>query len=308
MDRKPKIIITGAGGFSGRHACEYFEGAGMSVTALVRKPGEEPLPGAVVSCDILRKAELADLFREIQPDYVLHLAGRNSVAESWEQPELFMETNVMGTIHVLEAVRSSGKAHCRTAVVGSMLSFPLSEEPEPPHPYSMSKTLQVIAARCWKSLYNLHVSVIQPVNLVGPGPTNGICGLLAKRIVQWEQGAGGSKPFQLSTLEEPRDYLDIRDAVRAYGRILTDGKSGAAYTVGTGKLHTLREVTETFSRLATSALKIEVSGSRQPTVPPVLDVKPLQALGWSPIIPFEQSLSDMLDYCRSASRRAGIGE
>ncbi|MBW7462350.1 GDP-mannose 4,6-dehydratase, partial [Paenibacillus sepulcri] len=102
-----------------------------------------------------------------QPQYVLHMAGKNAVGPSWSDPGDTLANNVMGTVNLLEAVRriDRGSLNCRVLVVGSMLRFPLpagGEAPEPPHPYSLSKTLQVLTARSWSALYGMDIVVAEP--------------------------------------------------------------------------------------------------------------------------------------------------
>ncbi|RAV01248.1 NAD(P)-dependent oxidoreductase [Paenibacillus sp. YN15] len=289
------VLITGAGGFTGRHACRHFAAHGYSVAAAVRREDGEPIEGRLHICDLTDKAAVKRLVEETKPRFVLHLAGRNAVADSWKDPLGCMEANLLSTLYLLEALR--GLEYCRLLVAGSMLGFDLADSPQPLHPYSLAKTMQVLIAQAWSFLYSQEVLVAKPSNLIGPGRSNGICGLLAARIARWEKGTDTSS-FCLSSWHEKRDYLDVRDAVAAYRVILESGQSGAVYPVCSGAMRSLGDLVETYRGLTPLTLPIEV-GNTPPLPPPLpMDASLTGRLGWSPAIPFTQSLSDALDFCR----------
>lgn len=353
----PRILITGAGGFTGRAACDYFVSKGYEVAAVVRsadpsqgKPGgggaldgkpdggagavpdraeahREPgaaggpgsshagyppdafrarqapfsagrpggMPaGTLYACDLTRREDVSALAAEVEPDWVLHLAGRNSVAESWKDPAAFLQANVMASVYLLEALRT--RPGTRILVAGSMLGAAEPGEPLP-HPYGFSKMLLLYAARSWHRWFSQQIMVALPSNLVGPGPSGGICGLLARKIAALEKG-GPPEPFRLSSLGEERDYLDVRDAVSAYETILGHGEPGAVYRIGSERLRPLGEIVSVFRSLTPAALPLEVENKPRPEPVRPMDVSALKALGWSARIPFETSLSDALDYYR----------
>jgi GDP-4-dehydro-6-deoxy-D-mannose reductase len=295
--KESTVLITGAGGFTGRHACRYFAALGYSVAAAVRREDGEPPEGRLYVCDLTDKAEVKRLVEETKPRFVLHLAGRNAVGDSWKDPLGCMEANLLSTLYLLEALR--GLANCRLLVAGSMLGFDLSDSPQPLHPYSLAKTMQVLIAQAWSFLYSQEVLIAKPSNLIGPGRSNGICGLLAARIARWENGTDASV-FRLSSWHEERDYLDVRDAVAAYRIILETGQSGTVYPVCSGSMRSLGDLVATYRGLTPLTLPIEV-GETAPLPPPLpMDAAVTQSLGWSPSIPFAQSLSDALDFYRGA--------
>ncbi|MEI0737902.1 NAD-dependent epimerase/dehydratase family protein [Paenibacillus sp. JTLBN-2024] len=137
--RKRVIMITGASGFTGGHACRYFAGLGMRVAGIVRQTQALPAIEGVryYTCDLMDKQKLDELARKIAPDYVLHLGGKNSVPESWADPLLYMETNVLPTLYLLNALRPFPA--CRVLIAGTKAVFSLTPPYRPPHPYSLSK-------------------------------------------------------------------------------------------------------------------------------------------------------------------------
>ncbi|AWB45808.1 UDP-2-acetamido-2,6-dideoxy-hexulose 4-reductase [Paenibacillus sp. CAA11] len=304
---KHRVLITGAAGFTGSHAVKYFAYKGYEVVAAVREltPSLSTFYTAgvnYVSCDLADAAAVLKMMYHVQADYVLHLAGHNSVAESWLTPLLFIETNLMAALHVLEAVRASGTA--RVLLVSSMLKFDLTYPQKPNHPYGLSKSLGEAAALCWGKLYNLDIVIAEPANLIGPGPSTGICALFAKYLVQWERGEQ-PPPFQLSSAEERRDFLDVRDAVVAYELLMQQGQSGQTYPVCSGQMRSLEEVTEAMKALVAISPPVHIKGkgaaadsSSSEASWSDIAAERLLGLGWSPAIPWKQSLTDILQYYR----------
>ncbi|MFC4099627.1 NAD-dependent epimerase/dehydratase family protein [Paenibacillus xanthanilyticus] len=315
---RPRLLITGAGGFCGEHACAHFASAGWHVTGAVRRL---PRQGAMQAgtdgvewraSDLTAPSEVKALLADARPDAVLHLAGVNAVGPSWDDPASALEANLMGTVYVLEAIRASGRP-IRAIVAGSMLRYPLpsgTQAPAPPHPYGLSKSLQVLAAQSWAAMYGMDVIVAEPGNLIGPGRSRGIVALLARYAAETELAAerGEAPPpaFRLSSRTERRDMLDVRDAIRAYELLLTGGESGRVYPLASGSMITLGELADSFARLAHAPLAFEVGSSAAPSPLPA-DTSALTALGWAPSIPLAQSASDTLEQMRRLVRSGPDG-
>ncbi|MCL6459607.1 MAG: NAD-dependent epimerase/dehydratase family protein [Gorillibacterium sp.] len=331
------MMITGASGFVGGHACEYFAALGLRIIAVVstnrrEASGLKLLPSSKAAendpgmsanleewaCELTDRDQVRSLMHAVRPDYVLHLAGRNQVKDSWQDPVGYLETNLLGTVYLLDALRQTS-SQARVLVAGSMLGFPLDERPNPPHPYSLSKAFQVLAAQSWGKLFNQDIMVAQPANLIGPGPSTGICALLAGWIARREKGTQQGD-FVLTSLTEQRDFLDVRDAVKAFSSIFLQGESGESYRTSSGVPRSLGELLEIFRRLSSVSLdiiapalspfpeKAKPEGEKQLFAPesafqrlnsPVkAEASSSQLLGWSPSIPFEQSIEDTLHYFR----------
>lgn len=290
------ILITGARGFSGQHACRYFAQHGWQVTAVVRRGADRFMDHIrYAAAELTRQAEVDALIQEVQPEAVLHLAGCNSAADSWRHPALHIETNLLATVYLLDALRRVGKG--RMLVVSSMLNFRLDGSSKPPHPYSLSKTLQLLTAQAWGQLFQQDVMIVKPSNLIGPGESTGICGLLGRYIARRERG-DVLKPFRLSTRTEQRDFLDVRDAVAAYAVILEQGAAGQVYPIGSGRLRSLGELAEAFCAAAGCTLEIEAGKQAVQADPELADLQAIRALGWQPSIPLQSSIADVLAYYR----------
>lgn len=328
-----RLLITGAAGFTGRHAVAYFAAGGAEVTAVVRRATAEaslfPVGAQQYICDLGDRKAVADMIGEVMPDQVLHLAGKNSVPESWRDPLLYMETNVMATLYLLEALRS--RPASRILVAGSRLKYRPDSPAGPPHPYSLSKTLEELVSLAWGTLFKQPVLMAEPSNLIGPGPSTGFCSLLAQHIVRSEgaAAAGESPPaaFRLSSRHTRRDFLDVRDAVRAYGYILDKGQTGTIYRIDSGVQRELGEIAGKL--LVHAAVPVEMDWGPQqeeqraadspssavPEKPPSASAdREVQqgrednaaVLGWKPETGLDRSLDDIIGYYR-AGKEGRIG-
>ncbi len=295
MDLTPKLLITGASGFTGQHACRHFLQSGFEVIAVTRNTKFNNHFQTEYG-DLTNKEDVKRIVKKIKPQYLLHLAGQNHVEQSWADPVSSIETNVISTLYLIEALRHESP-HCRVIIVGSALQFNPNQISTLIHPYSLSKTLQVVIAQSWKVLYNVPIVIAKPTNLIGPGFSNGVCSIFAKRIVNMEMNKV-EKSIEVNNLDAERDFLDVRDAVKAYEFILVKGNTGEIYDISSGKSYSLREVVNSLKSLTTIDFKIN---SR------VIDLKeekiknnPLKVLnlGWKPTIPLEISLEDTLNFYR----------
>lgn len=299
----PHLLITGATGFTGRHACEYFAGKGWKVTAAIRQKAPASLPAGVQTriCELRDREQVKRMIGEVVPDYVLHLAGKNSVPESWQDPVGYMEANVMAPIYLLEAMRLA-RPEGRILLIGSLLGIdPALGPAKIPHPYSLSKTLSSFASEAWHVLFRQSLIVAEPSNLVGPGESTGFCMLLAKYIAKCERGEQPSV-FKISSRHATRNFLDVRDAVAAYERLLSAGTTGEVYPVTAGTECTLGEVAEMMLAKATCPVRVEWGNAAEADSPRQSaenTSKKLHDLGWKPEIPLDRTIGDVLKYARS---------
>jgi GDP-4-dehydro-6-deoxy-D-mannose reductase len=244
---------------------------------------------------------------DARPGRIFHLAGAPSVAGSWKSAE-HLRINVMGTHHLLDAVRRADRP-CRVLVVSSALIYQGSEDPlhedaplRPASPYGLSKLAQDELARRAATDDELDIVVARPFNHIGPRQsTDYAVASFAWQIARIE--AGLAPPvMQVGNLEPRRDVTDVRDVTRAYERLMEDGVSGRAYNVCSGRGWRIRDLLDELLHQSTAAISVEHDRSRfRPS-----DVTSVQGdatrirteLGWAPQIAVEQTLQDTLDWWR----------
>lgn len=283
-----KILITGAAGFTGLHACQYFSKKKYHVIGVARKQISDQ-KWQMEACDLLDKERVYCLFKKHRPDYCLHLAGVNSVAQSWSEPLSAVNINVIGTLHLLEAIRQFSP-DCKVVVTGSALS-------QSDHPYAVSKFFQQKLSLEWGRLFNLSIIVAKPSNLIGPGPSAGIVSVLAERIVKMEKDKK-IEPISISHLENKREFLDVRDAVAAYEILLNKGTIHSTYEIGSGHMNTLDEVTRIYQSLTELELTFLSVNANAENPPDLMNAKKVKELDWQPQYALIESISHILSYFR----------
>jgi GDP-4-dehydro-6-deoxy-D-mannose reductase len=309
-------LITGALGFVGRHLFRELTDAGYEVWASdlgssCEKAGPPFDAGRVRACDITSSDQLLGLLKEIMPATVVHLAAQSSASKSFKHPQETFATNSLGTLNLLEAVRQACP-DCLVLAVGSADAYgpqegttALREDTPftPVSPYALSKAAQdLMGIQYWRG-HGMKVFRTRSFNHTGPGQTTTFAlPSFAFQIASAEAGQSEAV-IEVGNLEVVRDFLDVRDVVRAYRLILEKGTPGEAYNVCSGRpveLTTLLDILVSNSRV-----KITIKQSQQRMRPadiPFLlgDNSKLKACtGWEPRYAVEQTLSELLDYWRT---------
>ncbi len=297
MNLRPQLLITGASGFTGRHACQHFSEIGYDVTAITRNPSSIGFEDMKIEyCELTNKKEVTVLVKKVRPDYLLHLAGQNHVGDSWKDPIATLEANLLSTAYLIDAVRQE-RPSCKIVIVGSALQFDPNNISTLAHPYSLSKTLQELIAQAWEKLFKMNIVIAKPSNLIGPGCSTGVNAIFASKIAKMEENKL-EKVLVVNNLNARRDFLDVRDAVSAYEILLKKGESGEIYDIASGKSRSLGELINIYKTLTN--VNFDVQSFSDAADFQVEEVEPLSLidLGWSKSFSLETSLKDTLDYFR----------
>lgn len=312
------VLVTGATGFAGRHLVRELRRRGLQVvaTGLGGEPamGEESGPRPL---DVRDAAAVHALLGDVRPDAVVHLAGQSSAAASFGAAAETLEVNLLGTWHLLAAVRAV-VPKARTLVISSADLYGPST-PEAPHretapmsprsPYGSSKAAQDLLAGLAGQAYGLDLVRVRPFSHAGPGqhPRFALPGF-ARQIAAIERGAA-EPVLAVGNLDVVRDYTDVRDVVGVYADLLTLGQAGEAYNVCRGRGLALRELLDRLCAAARVPIRVEVDPARlRPSdLPHLVGVpeKVAQATGFAPQIEIEQTLADLLAEARSEVSSAG---
>jgi GDP-4-dehydro-6-deoxy-D-mannose reductase len=311
-----KALITGISGFVGSHLAEHLlETTDWEVAGTVFGPygnitnlcGQLELYPAELS----RLDVMTFILEQAQPDIIFHLAAQPLVSASRRDPWGTLETNIHMQLNVLEGV-ARVKPSCRVLVVGSSEEYglvspedlPVDEDTalRPLSPYALSKVAQDLMGLQYHLTHRLHVVRARPFNHIGPRQRAGfVAPDFAGQIAAAEQGQQ-APIIEVGNLAARRDFCDVRDVVRAYRLLITQGEPGQVYNIGAGESHSVRELLDTL--LAMSRVPIEVRQDpdrmRPSDMPDIVcDATRIQELtGWQAAIPWEQSLQDILYYWR----------
>ena len=291
-----RALVTGADGFVGLHLVGYLTAE-----------GDQVVPS---SCDVTNRDAIVAEFARADADVVYHLAGQADVGGSWQNPVETIRVNVEGTLNVLDAARLAG---CRRVVAItsadvygriSEADLPIREthDLQPVSPYAASKAAAEMVCIQAGLAHGLEVVRVRAFNHLGPGQSDRfVASAIASRIAACERE--GSTVVQVGTLDARRDFTDVRDVVRAYRSLMTSGRAGEVYNVCSGTDRSVREVTDILVNLSTTDITLETD----PALVRPVDLRVLRGdntkisgcTDWSPTIPIEQTLEDLLEFWRS---------
>jgi GDP-4-dehydro-6-deoxy-D-mannose reductase len=304
-----KVLITGIAGFAGSHLAELAlrEGAEVVGTILPGTPTDNlatvQKDVATVGCDLTEPGAAAAALRAVRPDRVFHLAGASVVGTSWALRADVLRTNLEATYHLCEGLRRH-PVPCLIVSSGDVYGVvPEAEQPVPESrpvaplsPYALSKACQELYVGYYARSEALPLVVVRAFNHVGPRQGLGfVWSDIARQVAEIEKRRGPAV-LEIGTTTTRRDFTDVRDMVRAYWLALNRARPGETYNAASGTTVSIQDVIEGF--LARSRCPIEVRQVPQRVRPvdiPVLSGSRLRALtGWAPVVPFQQSLEDVL--------------
>jgi GDP-4-dehydro-6-deoxy-D-mannose reductase len=308
-----RVLVTGAAGFVGSHLVEHLAGRYDLLAWARSTPPPELAPLARwTAIDLLDRDQVRRAIREARPDAVYHCAGAPHVGDSWHHTAEPLAQNVRTTHHLLDAVRRAN-VRCRVLITGSGTVYapsaaPLREDDAigPSSPYALSKLAQEqLGWRGWRE-DGIEVVLTRAFNHTGARqrPVFSAPGF-ARQIALIERG--GQEPrIQVGNLEAQRDFTDVRDVVHAYALLMEGGTPGTIYNVASGVPRRIRAVLDGLAQRSRAPVEIAIDATRlRPNDTPVLvgDASRLRgATGWTPQIPFDRMLDDLLEYWRAAVR------
>jgi GDP-4-dehydro-6-deoxy-D-mannose reductase len=318
MTEMKRILVTGAGGFVGRHLVPALSRAfpNAMLIAAIRAAGDEMPVGAnsTVLIDLLDPESIDQAVRTARPDALLHLAAQANVSASFADPGITWRTNLSGTLALAEAVMRHVPA-CRVVLASTGevygLSFraiePLDETAvlAPANPYAASKAAADLAVG-EMALRGLDVVRVRAFNHTGPGQSaNFVVSAFARQVARI--AAGLQEPvLRVGDLNRWRDFLDVRDVCEGYVAALNiAAASGAVFNLASGTPRRIGDILDALIARTGIAPRIETEvGRLRPT-----DVERVvgnsqaarAGLGWAPQIAWEQTLDDVLSDWRGRS-------
>ena len=319
------ILVTGAAGFVGSHLLILLDRTAPEGTTLVawRRPAASreqasaspPRPAPADDRVTWREVDLLDptavtrTIAETRPTQVYHCAGIANVGGSWSNNHATLRSNVLGTEHLLTALRDHG-APGRVLIPGSALVYrPSSSAIDetaplgPVSPYGLSKLAQEMLGLAAARQDGMTVLLSRSFTHVGPGQAlSYAASSFADQIARIE--AGRTEPvLWVGNLEARRDLTDVRDTVRAYQLLMTAGTPATPYNVCSGRAYQIKEVLDGLLADTTVDVSVRRDPTRsRPNDNPLLLGDPskiIRDVGWSPEIQLSRTLSDLLDYWRA---------
>lgn len=316
-----RLLITGFTGFVSQHFLTLLnkEEPGSVVLGIDKNSPNfdfstfTNLTISFENIDLLNRLATDKIIDSFQPEYVLHLASVSSVAQSWHTPLDSFVNNTNIFLNLVEQIRLK-KLNCRILSVGSSEEFgevtekelPLTEEHplKPLSPYAVARVSQEMLSKIYADGFALDIIMTRSFNHIGPGQRDVfVISSFAKQLVQLSNDTSANKTITTGNLAVIRDFVDVRDVVRAYYLLLKSGRRGEVYNICSGKGIVLKDIISMMSEL----LDIKVDTLVNPElIRPNENKKVIgsyqkikQQLGWQPEIDIEKSLSDIIEYWQS---------
>jgi GDPmannose 4,6-dehydratase len=324
----PRALITGITGMVGSHLAEFLlEHTDWEIVGMCR--WRSPLDNLVNIAGRINSGDRASLLygdlrdtmsinnvvAQARPDYVFHLAAQSFPRTSFDSPLDTMDTNVQGTVRVLDALRQ----HTREAVIHVCASsevfgrvprekLPIDEECSfhPASPYAISKVGTDLVGRFYAEAYGMTVMTTRMFTHTGPRRGDVFAeSTFAKQIAMIEHQLIPAV-VKVGNLQSLRTIADVRDAVRAYYMLVTVNPTpGAYYNIGGSHSCTVKDILDALISLSPcrDAIRVEVDPDRLRPIDADLQVPDTTKFrthtGWRPEIPYETTLRDLLDYWRA---------
>lgn len=277
---KETILVTGADGFIGRHLASALSRLGHTVERHTRRDGD--IAHASLSYEGVR--------------HVFHLAAKTFVPESWSDPHAFYETNVLGTVNVLEFCRrrQASLTLVSSYVYGRPRQLPVPEQHplQAFNPYSHSKILAEEAARYYAGQFGVPVGIVRPFNVYGPGQSDQF---LIPSLIRQALSPGCNR-ITIQDHRPRRDYLFVTDFVAMLLTIL-ERRSSDTYNAGAGQSVSIQDLVDMINSFLEVKKQIFCTGgARQEEVLDVVaDVrKAWEQLHWKPVTSLEAGLKQMI--------------
>jgi GDP-4-dehydro-6-deoxy-D-mannose reductase len=315
-----KILITGFSGFVGHHFLQYLYdnysdtevyGIDLREPTWDYKAYEDKMKVHFKNVNLLDIDQMRELFTFFRPDYVLHLASFSSVAYSWKYPAESFSNNTDIFLKLATVVREL-VPECRVLSIGSSEEYgnvdegeiPIKETNElrPTSPYAVARISQEMLSKLFSDSFGMNIILTRSFNHIGPWQDDRfVVPSFVKRIKDIKLQGKSEGTIETGDTTIVRDFVDVRDVVRAYYMLLKNGKSGEVYNICSGTGRPLRQIIDMIADELDMKIDNTVNSDFvRPNDNRVIigDYSKIKSeLGWEPEISFEQTIKDIVNQC-----------
>lgn len=280
--------------------------------------------------DLRIKPDVEKLIKDFAPERIYHLAAQSSVSYSWEKPRQTFEMNVFSGINIFESVKKHCP-FCRVLVTCTAEEYDIADNMafsstgisnendcgqaigeqskiNPSNPYAISKAALDFFATTYCRATGIPVYVTRSFNHTGPGQSERfVVSDFAKQVAEIETGIK-TPVINVGNTEVYRDFLDVRDVVRAYRDIIENGRAGQVYNVCSGKRISVSQILEMLVSLSSAKnIKVKIDGNKIRPIDSYSvygdNAKLKNHTGWEPRIDIIKSLEDTLNWWRKEIKK-----
>jgi GDP-4-dehydro-6-deoxy-D-mannose reductase len=305
-------LITGAEGFIGSHLVQFLLKKRWNVIATRRMHNFalHPLSPSLrfEQCDLRNGQRIEQLINRYEPTHVFHLGAQSLPTTSWADPVDTFESNIMGSLHLFEAVRRRKRqpvvvSACSSAEYGRVpaSAIPVKEEQplHPLHPYGISKVCLDLLAREYFLDYGVPIVNLRLFNTTGPGKVNDAPSDFVRQIVRIRKRQQEAL-IEVGNLKPRRAFLDVKDTVNGFYLAALKGRRGEVYNLCATRTYTIDVILRTAMRLG--GVKAEVRPVERLMRPSDENIifgnaaKFRRDTGWRPLSTLEDTLSAMIQH------------
>lgn len=324
-----KTLITGISGSGGSYLAEYIVNnhPGVEVHGITRwhSTSSHKNLNSIANkihlhpCDLIDASATIRVLKKVQPDAIFHLASHSNVREAWDIPSAVFYNNSIGTLNLLEALRTLEQKPivelCSTSEVYGQVdpkNVPIKEDCPliPANPYAVSKLAQDIFGDIYWKSFGIPIIRTRMFAYLNPRRADLFATSFAMQVARIE--AGLQSELLHGNLESTRTLIDVRDAMESYWIATTKGKPGEIYNIGGKTVITVGQFLEVLKKLAKCPVPSRVDPSLLRPIDVTLQIPDTSKFegetGWKPRYSFEESVAFLLEHCRNEVKKELLGK
>lgn len=314
-----KILITGFSGFVARHFVDYLDSLKINIEIYgidIKEPQydlKQYSPKIKIFFKLLDMTDIGQLeglFREFIPDYILHLAAYSSVAYSWKNPTESFMNNSNIFLNLVQTVQKHNP-ECRILSVGSSEEYgnverdnlPIRENQplQPISPYAVARVSQEMLSRIFSDAFHMQIVLTRSFNHIGPRQDSRFAvPSFINRIMDIKRKGLKYGEIETGDITVIRDFVDVRDVVRAYYLLLLNGRAGEVYNICSGKGVSLKEIIDIIAEQigveVMSKMNMDLVRPKDNRIIVGSSFKIESELGWRSEIDIRETIRDMIQY------------
>lgn len=319
-----KILITGFSGFVARHFVEYLSSLNIDIEIFgidIKEPQYDLklyLPNIKIifkKIDMTDIGQLEELFSGFVPDYILHLAAYSSVAYSWKNPTESFMNNSNIFLNLIQTVQKYNSG-CRLLSVGSSEEYgnveqdnlPIRENQplQPISPYAVARVSQEMLSRIFSDAFHMQIVLTRSFNHIGPRQDSRFAvPSFINRIMDIKRKGLKYGEIETGDITVIRDFVDVRDVVRAYYLLLLNGRAGEVYNICSGKGVSLKEIIDIIAGQVgvevVSKINMDLVRPKDNRIIVGSPFKIESELGWRAEIDIRETIRNMIQYLEQSS-------